>query len=251
MKRYLPFATIAAVLFLAIGAVALMFYSARRQTSTSSTLGAKSDSPQGGGAASSFVTLVEFGDYQCPPCGTLHPEIKKIKAEYGERVRFVFHHFPLINIHPNALGAALAASAASLQKRFLEMHDLLYKNQAEWSREKDPRPMFIDYARQLGLDVNRFVRDMEGTQARSLVANDIQYAQSVGVDSTPTVYIDGRLIPNESLSLEGLRREINRGLGVTSAPIHRLPLGTSVSLGRVLLLCKSGNYFLHCVASLT
>ncbi len=218
MRRYLPFAIIAAVLLVALGAGFWMLRSTRPQTSTTLPSGADSSSAPTPGSGRATVTLVEFGDYQCPPCGNLHPEIKKIKAEYGERLRFVFHHLPLTSIHKNALAASLAATAAGLQNRFVEMHNLLYENQSAWSEEADPRPIFISYARRIGLDVDRFLRDLGGDKAKSLVASDLQVAQSLGVDSTPTLFINGRLVPNESISGEGLRREINRALGVASAP---------------------------------
>jgi protein-disulfide isomerase len=215
MRRYLPFAIIAAVLLVAAGAGALMFQSARQKTSVTPAPSATPDSPRPSGMAKGTVLIEEFGDYQCPPCGSLHPEIKKIKAEYGERIRFIFHHFPLTSIHQNALAASLAAASAGLQNRFWEMHDLLYKNQAAWSEEPDPLPIFVDYARQLGLDLDRFVREMNGAQARADVASDIQLAQSLGVNSTPTVFINGRLVSSEDMTPEGLRREIDRMLSLS------------------------------------
>ena len=99
---------------------------------------------------SSPVVLEEYGDYQCPPCGQLYPDLKQIEKEYGNQVQIVFHHFPLMKIHKNALLAAHAAEAARNQNKFWEMHDRLYRNQKEWSELDDPRPVFIDYAKQLG-----------------------------------------------------------------------------------------------------
>src|SRR5204862_2963959 len=82
---------------------------------------------------SSPVVLEEYGDYQCPPCGLLYPELKKIEAEYGDQVRIVFRHLPLSKLHKNAMAAAHAAEAARNQTKFWEMHDRLYRNQKEWS----------------------------------------------------------------------------------------------------------------------
>ena len=213
MKRYLPFAIIAAVLAAAIGAGALMFRSTQPQPSTTS-------SPAGSPIASptavtpkSVVTIEEFGDYQCPPCGALHPAVKNLKNEYGDRVRFVFYHYPLTQIHKHALEAAHAAAAAGLQGRFLEMHNLLYESQNAWSEASDLRPIVVNFARQLGLDVERFVRDMDGARVDALVSADVRRANSMGVNATPTLFIDGQLIENENLTIENLRKEINQRLG--------------------------------------
>ena len=91
---------------------------------------------------SSPVIIEEYGDYQCPPCGQLYPELKQIETEYGDQVKIVFRHFPLMKMHKNALLAAHAAEAARNQNKFWEMHDRLYRNQKEWSELADPRPVF-------------------------------------------------------------------------------------------------------------
>src|SRR5207253_8162952 len=100
---------------------------------------------------SSPVVVEEYGDYQCPPCGELYPDLKKIESEYGHQLHFVFHYFPLTGIHKNAMAAACAAEAARLQNKFWEMHDRLYRNQKAWVDEENPRPIFVSYARELGL----------------------------------------------------------------------------------------------------
>ena len=110
---------------------------------------------------SSPVVLEEYGDYQCPPCGQLYPELKKIESEYGNQVQIVFHHFPLTRMHKNALVAAHAAEAARNQKKFWEMHDRLYRNQSAWADAVDPRSVFISYARELGLNVEQFGSDID------------------------------------------------------------------------------------------
>lgn len=214
MKRYLPFVIIAAVLAAAIGAGFMMFRSTQPQPSTTS-------SPAGNPVASptavtprSVVTIEEFGDYQCPPCGALHPVVKNLKNEYGDRVRFVFYHLPLTQIHKHALEAARAAAAAGLQGKFWEMHNLLYESQSAWSEADDLRPIVVNFARQSGLDVERFVRDMDGARVDAIVSADVRRASSMGVNGTPTVFIDGQLIENEHLTVENLRKEINQRLGI-------------------------------------
>src|SRR5437773_2546786 len=188
MKRYLPFIIIALVL---VGAVVLASIFWRRgnaggdsnttfATTTSLTAPPGTNSPapsqswpppgQSAPVAmptkpnfkvSSPVVLEEYGDYQCPPCGLLYPELKKIEAEYGNQVQIVFHHFPLMKIHKNALMAAHAAEAARNQNKFWEMHDRLYRNQKEWSELADPKAVFDSYARQLNLNLDRFDSDLQ------------------------------------------------------------------------------------------
>src|SRR5205814_231736 len=122
---------------------------------------------------SSPVVLEEYGDYQCPPCGQLYPDLKQIEKEYGDQVQIVFHHFPLSKIHKNAMIAAHAAEAARNQNKFWEMHDRLYRNQKEWSELDDPRPVFIDYAKQLGLKIDQFTNDLGSNMIDQRISADI------------------------------------------------------------------------------
>src|SRR5437762_13986276 len=158
---------------------------------------------------SSPVVLEEYGDYQCPPCGQLYPELKEIEKEYGNQVQIVFHHFPLMKIHKNALMAAHAAEAARNQKKFWEMHDLLYRNQKEWSDLADPRTVFINYAKQLGLNIDSFNRDLESNQIDQKITADMQRGTAQGVTGTPTVFLDTHLLNYEATNLNGIRRGIN------------------------------------------
>src|SRR5262245_54893600 len=213
MKRYLPFVIIAAVLVAAVGAGFLMFRSSQPQLPATPTPASGSRATSNGLASKGVVTIDEYGDYQCPPCGALHPILKTLKGEYGGRIQIAFHHFPLTQLHNHALEASYAAAAAGLQGKFWEMHNLLYENQSAWSQMGDFRPIVISFARQLGLDITRFTRDMDGLQVVTIVSEDSQLANALGVDSTPTVFINGQLIPNGNLTVEALRKEIN----------HRLP----------------------------
>jgi protein-disulfide isomerase len=215
MKRYLPFVIIAAVLVAAVGAGYLMYRSS--QSKSSATL-----SPVGGGGSASggvvskgAVIIDEYGDYQCPPCGALHPILKTLKSEYGDRIQIAFHHYPITQLHPHALEAAYAASAAGLQGKFWEMHNLLYDNQSTWAPLGDFRPLLLDYARQAGLDIPRFMRDMNGLQVMQIVSEDGRRAEAAGVNSTPTVFINNQMVPNDNLTVESLRKEINQKLPVS------------------------------------
>ena len=158
---------------------------------------------------SSPVVLEEYGDYQCPPCGLLYPELKKIEDQYGKQVQIVFHHFPLTKIHKNALAAAHAAEAARNQNKFWEMHDRLYRNQNEWKDLEDPRPTFIAYAQELNLKVEQFTSDMDSNLVDQRISADISRATAAGVTGTPTVFLDTHMLRYEATNPEGLRRAIN------------------------------------------
>jgi protein-disulfide isomerase len=209
MKKYRPFLIIAAVLALAvIGAVRLVRWERNRETftaisSTSSPTAQETKSP-----TSTVVTLEEFGDYQCPPCGALHPTLKKLKQEFGTNLNFVFRNLPLSTIHKNALAAAQAAEAARMQDRFWEMHDLLYENQDLWKDDINPRATFVKFAGDLGLDTARFVRDLDDTQVQLRIDADQDAAVKLGINGTPTILIDGRRLRDEATTPEGVRKGI-------------------------------------------
>jgi protein-disulfide isomerase len=162
------------------------------------------------------VTLEEFGDFQCPPCAGFHPELKRVEAEYGSRLRVIFRHYPLA-IHKHAREAARAAEAAALQNRFWEMHDLLYEKQDEWSEACDVRQQFIRYAGDLGLDVERFTKDMDSQEVNERVRLDEQRAESLDVPGTPSLFINGSQVPSAYMSASGIREQINAALKASSS----------------------------------
>ncbi len=140
------------------------------------------------GPESSKVTIVEFSDFQCPFCARVVPTIKKVEEEYGDQVRVVFKHLPL-NIHPKAPAAHAAAEAAHRQGKFWEMHDKIFANQREMSPEK-----YVEYARELGLDVERFQKDVADPEVKRRVDADARQAASLLVRGTPGFFINGRYI---------------------------------------------------------
>jgi len=158
---------------------------------------------------SSPVVLEEYGDYQCPPCGILYPELKKLEHEYGNQLRIVFRHFPLTKIHKNAMSAARAAEAARNQNKFDQMHDRLYRNQSAWKDLDDARSIFLGYARELGLNIDRFTRDMDSPEVEQRIATDMQRGSGVGVTGTPTVFIEGQMLRPDATTPDGLRQGIN------------------------------------------
>src|SRR5215213_854778 len=210
MKRYLPFIIIGGVLAVAVGVGLTLYNSAKKPVTASESLADATPTPNfqqaGGpratpsqqgapsaegahvrGPANAKLTMEEYGDYQCPSCGVLFYELKKLEKEYGEQMRFVFRHFPLQG-HKHALLAAHAAEAASQQGRFWEMHDLIYTNQAAWSSADDARPFFLQYARNHGLDVDRFNSDLDSPEVAARIQADYQRGVSAKVEGTPTLF---------------------------------------------------------------
>ncbi len=138
------------------------------------------------GSADAVVSLVQYGDYECPYCGEAYPIVKQMQARMGERLRFVFRNFPISTSHPHAEQAAEAAEAADAQGRFWEMHDLLYERQKRLT-DRDLRA----YAEELGLDVERFVKEMAEHVHATRVHEDFMSGVRSGVNGTPTFYING------------------------------------------------------------
>jgi protein-disulfide isomerase len=138
------------------------------------------------GPADAPVTLVEYGDYECPYCGAASPIIKQVQARMGERLRFVFRNFPITTSHPHAERAAEAAEAAAAQGRFWEMHDLLYENQQHLED-----PDLRGYAERLGLDVERFDKELAEHAHADRVHKDFMSGVRSGVNGTPTFYVNG------------------------------------------------------------
>ena len=225
MKRILPFVIIAFVL----GAGLLM---ARYLQSASSEMPKPSPAPGALPVATTVnpgepgaepahavgdpkapVTLEEFGDFECPPCAALHPILKGIEAEYGPtKVRVIFREYPLVPNHAHALAAARAAEAAGLQGRFWEMHGLIYEHQKDWHEAFDVRPIFEGYAKTIGLDVQQFARDITSEIVERRIFLDGKRARSLGVKGTPTVFLNGKEVPFESLAPEKLKPLIDQEL---------------------------------------
>ena len=164
------------------------------------------------GPANAPVHLEEFGDFECPPCGMFHPILTQMKAEFGDKLAVTFREFPLVPTHQHALAAASAAEAAGLQGKFWEMHDLLYEHQNDWKKEFDVRPIYEGYAKQIGLDIERYKRDMNGDLVAQRIFADGKRGHSLGVTGTPTVFMNGREVPFENLPAEKLRVVIQNEL---------------------------------------
>jgi protein-disulfide isomerase len=139
------------------------------------------------GPATASVTLVEYGDYECPYCGMAHPIVKEVIRRLRDDVRFAFRHFPLTQIHPHAERAAEAAEAAGVQGRFWEMHDTLYEHQDALGDVH-----LVGYAAMLGLDGDRFAAELANGTHAGRVREDFRSGIRSGVNGTPTFFINGR-----------------------------------------------------------
>src|SRR5918996_465555 len=140
------------------------------------------------GPADARVTLVEYGDYECPHCGALHPVIEAARKAFGGNLRFVFRHFPLRSSHPHALAAAKAAEAAGEQGRFWEMHHRLYQRQTELE-DAD----LLRHARKIGLDEARFQREIAARSHEGRIREGLASAAQSGASGTPSLFINGEL----------------------------------------------------------
>lgn len=138
------------------------------------------------GLATAPITLVEYGDYECPFCGEAYPIVKQLQEQLGERLRFVFRNFPLTTAHPHAQNAAEAAETAAGQDRFWEMHDLLFENQEELGDSN-----LIHYASKLGLDATRFESELSAHTYATRVREDFMSGVRSGVNGTPAFFING------------------------------------------------------------
>ena len=216
MKRYLPFVIVAVVALATIGSGAMLYRAKRPHVSSipeDKTLSAKSgaESAHIRGNPDAPVTLEEYGDFQCPPCSMFAAFLGQLENEYDSRVGVVFRNFPLA-MHEHAREAALAAEAAGLQGRFWEMHDVLYREQETWSKASNVRELFESYAGTIGLDLDKFRKDVDSEQARARVEADRQRGESLGIQITPTLFINNQPLESKDKNPEGIRAEINAAL---------------------------------------
>ena len=222
MKRYLPFVIVVAVALIALGSGAMLYRAKRQQLqlrpipenkAVSEATDAESMHIRGNPNAP--VTLEEFGDFQCPPCGTFATFGEELLKEYDSRLRIVFRNFPLPG-HEHAREAALAAEAAGLQGHFWEMHDVLYREQAVWSKIPNARELFESYAGTIGLNLDQFRKDVDGEKARERVDSDHALGDSLGIKLTPTLFINNHPVDPKDKTPEGVRAAIDAALAAKS-----------------------------------
>ena len=221
MKKSLPFVVIAVVLIGAIVGGWVLLRSSRQSTNSSNptpdpALDVKgAEPPHIRGNPNAPVTLEEFGDFQCPSCGAYYQELKKIEAEYGDRLRVIFRENPLVPTHEHALLAAQAAEAAGLQgeDKFWAMHDKLYEDQTTWTQAKDLVPVFVDYGKQIGLNPDQFMKDLNGEKVAQRIFQDGKRSHALNIKSTPSFFVNGNEAKDpQQWKPEGLRQMINDAL---------------------------------------
>jgi len=195
MKRLLPFIIVVVVGLLAIGGGAY-FYRVKRSANPALKISRTEAAPSGEavhvlGPADASVTLEEFGDFQCPPCGRLSESINQLQKQYN--IRVIYRNFPL-PMHAHAKEAACAAEAAGRQGKFWQMHDLLFREQEVWSHSKDARSLFQAYAGMLQLDLSRFRNDMDSPEVQQQVETDQHRGAAIGVKTTPTLFLNHQAV---------------------------------------------------------
>jgi protein-disulfide isomerase len=157
------------------------------------------------------ITLVEYGDMQCPSCQAAQPVVNEALAKRKD-VKLVFKHFPISSLHPNAMAGATAVEAAGKQGKFFEMMDLMYKNQTEWRDLPNPESKYEEYASQLKLDVAKFKTDLKDKSIQDKIEKERNEGVAIGVSGTPTFFVNGQQIDNPS-SANQLNDEINAVAG--------------------------------------
>ena len=152
------------------------------------------------------VTIVEYGDFECPNCKQAAPAVALLLRHFAGRIRFVFRHFPLEEVHPHALIAAEAAEAARGQRHFWEMHDLLFAHQPHFQL-----PQLRELARGLGLDMRRFSAELKEHVHVATIREDAKSGRRIGVRATPAFYVNGDFC-DVSFGIEHLRRTVTEVL---------------------------------------
>jgi protein-disulfide isomerase len=165
------------------------------------------------GSPTATVTLEEFADFQCPQCAQKNPIMNEIKSIYGSRIRFIFRELPLdIKAHDKSYDAAIAAEAAGLQGKFWEMQNMLFSNQKAWTEDADFKQIWKGYAQKIGLDVAKWETDQIGFVARQRVEDDKKRAKAIGINGTPSLYLNGNSVQLDDMTVDTLKSMIDAEL---------------------------------------
>lgn len=200
---------IGVVILLFLGLAAYLFVSSKiAQKERAEKPVSLSDSGQKIGSESAKITLIEFGDFQCPACKVREPALKQVREVYKDDVLFIFKHFPLRVPHPNAMPAAIAAEAAGRQGKFWQFHDLLYERQDEWANLPSAKEKFVEYASELELDTEKFSKDLSDSSIETLINEQNDEGIKAGVSGTPAFFLNGKPI-NIGASFDDFKKEID------------------------------------------
>lgn len=207
-KRFL------AILVLIVVVFAGIFVATQSGNGNSSGTGKPTNHVQGQNQKG--VTLVEYGDYQCPVCFEYYAPVKQVVDKYNKDIKFQFKNLPLIQLHKNAFAGARAAEAAGLQGKYWQMHDKLYENQdpsgqSGWVVSSDPlNQYFVGYAKDLGLNVSQFKQDYASGKVNRAINADLAEFDKTGQDkATPTFFLNGKYLPNEQLAAIGSNGQLD------------------------------------------
>jgi len=208
MKRISPFIIVGVVAIVTIAGAMFLYRAKVAAAGPGPDMGKAekeiADSVHSLGPANAPFTLEEFGDFQCPPCGKLSEPINQLQRDCGSKLRVIFRNFPLA-VHQHAKEAALAAEAAGLQGKFWPMHDLLFREQAVWSISDNARSLFESYAGMIGLNLEKFKKDVQSNEVEERISVDQRRGSVIGVKSTPTIFLNNEALRPEVLDPTKLR----------------------------------------------
>jgi protein-disulfide isomerase len=165
------------------------------------------------GKEDSPVTVTEFVDFQCEACYAYYPYVKEVKEKYKDKVRFQVRNFPITSGHQFAFQAARAAEAAARQGKFWEMHDKIFEGQKVWERTQNPQSYFDQYAKEIGLDMNKYKADRDSSDVAAVINKDLADVKELGGTGTPTFAINGKKVDKTAPSVEALSQMIDDALG--------------------------------------
>lgn len=204
-------AIIAAVVLIFIGVFAFSGHKSGGDKSSGSSSNTSKATNHVEGKGQANVTLVEYGDYECPYCEQYYPIVKQVVAKYNDQIKFQFVNFPLVSIHQNAFAGARAAEAAAAQNKFWQMHDLLYDNQNQWAQSSSPTKYFKQYAQQLGLNADKFDKDYSSNAVNDAINADMAKGNKLNIQGTPTFLLNGKQI-NVTASASSFETQIQQAI---------------------------------------
>jgi protein-disulfide isomerase len=196
MKKFTIWGGVALIFLIVIGVLIFAVSSPSTSSTQNITIAPVSSGDISTGNPKAKVTLIEYADFQCPACAAYHPVVNQLLAAYKDRLFYIYRLFPLEQEHANALISAQAAYAAYKQEAFFSYGDLLFNNQNDWATLQYPTNVFMTYAQNLKLDVNKFKTDMTSSDTQTYVKDSENQALSEGVNSTPSFFINGKMIQN-------------------------------------------------------
>lgn len=157
------------------------------------------------------ITMVEYGDFQCPACKAYHPLVLDVLKAYPKQLKLIFKNYPLTTVHKNAMAGAIAAEAAGRQGKYFQIADMLYDKQAEWAEQDNPQGKFEEFAKEVGLNVEQFKKDQQDKALSDLIDNERNEGIKNGVTGTPSFFINGKKIENPA-NLEAFKKIIDEEL---------------------------------------